>query len=523
MENNLIAWSHIFKTLKVFPKYALSREFVDAAQKVMLTPTDFLLYDGSSYVEHFMSAYQKDLVVFDTETTGLDVFHNDIIQIAAIKFHNGRKVGEPFNIILHTEQEIPSMLGDIVNPMVKEYASNPHVDRKEGLQAFLEFVGDCPILGHNVEYDYHILDYNLRRDCGINDLDKRCPVRFDSLKLAHIVQPGLKSYRLKDFLRNWDLSGDNSHKADDDVLATKSVVDFCVEKIIPVLSKQKRFLEEYAPKIDKFASLYKPFYMHTQERLYTGDKNDATPALAQELSYLYETMTGANLLKPLDKFRYVADFLSKDVIHPAVTPTMKEQLNKHIMDLNTYREADLCDSKSMTENIFVSTVHKAKGLEFENVIVCSVVDDVYPFFKNKEIIDPYEKEERIREDARKLYVAISRAKKRLFLIDYQEKLVFSKKWGKSYNFNAHCSPFVGCISSAFRLQNIDDEKKMQLATFVSQPFNDNKEVDNYDNYYYDDDDYGNDFDDYGSGYSDSDYGIMDAYEDDPEAMWGREW
>lgn len=438
----------------------------------MLTPTDFLLYDGSSYVEHFMSAYQKDLVVFDTETTGLNVFHNDIIQIAAIKFHNGRMVGEPFNVILHTEQEIPSMLGDIVNPMVKEYASNPHVGRKEGLLAFLEFVGDCPILGHNVEYDYHILDYNLRRDCGIYDLHKRCPVRFDSLKLAHIVQPGLKSYRLKDLLEIWGLSGANSHKADDDIIATKSVVDCCVEKIIPVLSKQKRFLEEYAPKIDKFASLYKPFYMHTQEQLYTGDKNDETPALVQELSYLYETMTGRNLLKPLDKFKYVVDFLSKDVIKSTVTPTMKEQLDKHIMDLNTYREADLCDSKSMTENIFVSTIHKAKGLEFENVIVCSVVDDVYPFFANKQITDHRKKEERIREDARKLYVAISRAKKRLFLIDYQEKVVFSKKWGKSYCFDAHRSPFVGCVLPAFLSLNIN-EGNLHYATFISSSSDDN--------------------------------------------------
>ena len=39
------------------------------------------------------------------------------------------------------------------------------------------------------------------------------------------------------------------------------------------------------------------------------------------------------------------------------------------------------------EKVFVSTVHKAKGLEFENVIVFGCVDGVYPFFASDVEID----------------------------------------------------------------------------------------------------------------------------------------
>ena len=57
----------------------------------------------------------------------------------------------------------------------------------------------------------------------------------------------------------------------------------------------------------------------------------------------------------------------------------------------------------------MSTVHKAKGLEFDNVIVFDTVDGRYPNYYNR--YNPAACE----EDKRKLYVALSRAKRRLFL------------------------------------------------------------------------------------------------------------
>ena len=95
----------------------------------------------------------------------MNVFEDDIVQIAAIKVNAG-KITDRFNIILHTEKPIPAMLGGIVNPLLQEYERAEKVDRKTGLCAFMDFVGDCTLIGQNVEYDCNILDYNLRRDCG---------------------------------------------------------------------------------------------------------------------------------------------------------------------------------------------------------------------------------------------------------------------------------------------------------------------------------------------------------------------
>ena len=61
----------------------------------------------------------------------------------------------------------------------------------------------------------------------------------------------------------------------------------------------------------------------------------------------------------------------------------------------------------MRARVFISTIHKAKGLEFDNVIVYDAVEGRYPNFFHKD------DKEQVMEDARKFYVALSRAKKRI--------------------------------------------------------------------------------------------------------------
>ena len=63
----------------------------------------------------------------------------------------------------------------------------------------------------------------------------------------------------------------------------------------------------------------------------------------------------------------------------------------------------------MADRLVVSTIHKAKGLEFDNVIVFDVTDNRFPIFAHEG------NDRMMAEDARKLYVAMSRARRRLFI------------------------------------------------------------------------------------------------------------
>ncbi len=101
------------------------------------------------------------------------------------------------------------------------------------------------------------------------------------------------------------------------------------------------------------------------------------------------------------------------MVDTSLAPTFREQLDRYLTEINTVRESDLCDSSSMlrhgTERFFIATAHKAKGLEFDSVIVFNATEGAYPYFYNLRNNDQYH----IREDARRFYVAISRARKHL--------------------------------------------------------------------------------------------------------------
>ena len=446
-EVNYMAWARIIFTLKIFNRYSEAREFVYKLKNDGLIPTDFILYDNSCYLLEFLKAYrEKPVVVFDTETTGLDVFKDDIVQIAAAKYEGGRKTGS-LNILLHTDRKIPLMLGDIVNPLVEEYASRPHLQREEGLRRFIEFAKGCVLIGHNVTYDYNILVNNCLRDLPDVRVGKMFDQVFDSLKLARLVCPTLHSYKLKDLLTALDLEGENSHLADQDIEATYSLLEYCSDRIENRKGELKEKLQEYSETGSRLRDGYSELYLIGLSNLYDRRERKES-ALTETIKETYQYFLNKNLIKPLPKFQYLCDFIEKDVVDPKAEPTLYEQLNNHIMELNTFREADICDSSIIKERYFIATVHKAKGLEFDNVIVYGCIDDIYPFFSSKNDMEAR------KEDARKLYVAMTRAKRRLCLLAYKEKKV--ERYGTTYTFPAELSPFLREIVSTHPFKTVNE-------------------------------------------------------------------
>lgn len=436
-----LAWSRIFSHLGVFKTQAAARSFLRELERARLSPVDLLQHPGGSALSAFVRDWEeKDLVIFDTETTGLDVVHDDIVQIAAIKVRKGSIVSR-FNCFLRTERPIPALLGDQSNPLPAAYAAARPLPRPEGLHAFLDFAQGCSLLGHNVRFDRAILDTNLRRDAGIRDLDARFPIFYDTLTFARLTDPDADSYRLKDLLERWGLEGENSHLADDDILATLSVARHCRETAEPVIQGQTACLETCPLTAAAFRSAYLDAWRHTRETLLEPAPEDGWPALAHELKWLYLHFLERKAISREPKLRYILQFLRQEVVDIPSEPLLLEQLQNHIMDLNTYKEADLCDSRTIGENLFISTVHKAKGLEFDNVLVFDVTEGTYPFFMSQTPAA-------VKEDARKFYVALSRARRRLCLL-YCEKVKGISRRGFPYEMEREPSPFLRSIRHFF--------------------------------------------------------------------------
>lgn len=442
-EHNSIAWTRIMKGVRAFPSHALARRFNWKLKQLALSPSDFLLYPESCYTAEFLRAYnEEEIVVFDTETTGLNVFQDDIIEIAAIRIKGGEVVGEPLDLYIETDKPILPMLGDKENPMYAIYhekmSTGELLSPSDALRRFLAYVGTSPILGHNANYDYNILDNNLQRYCNdtMQAHDIRC---FDSLKLIRLLAPSLHSYKLESLLETFQLAGVNSHQAIDDVKATVSLVRLCAEKAREKQAQQEAFIHH--PKVKPFANVlhsnYGERYREAVNRLYKLS-TDHEPALVSELSAAYNAFRSDGLINDIPRLDYILRYLRIDMLTDnAIENALVQQLSQYIMDINTLKEADFCNSQSICERVYVTTVHKAKGLEFDNVIVFDAADGRYPnaFNKNKKQDE---------EDARKFYVAMSRAKRRLY-VAYSLQMI--DRYGRIHN--RELTPFMDAIQNRF--------------------------------------------------------------------------
>lgn len=445
---NTMAWARLLHGIGAINTGAAARGFVAKLKDLMMTPSD-LFYD-KSYIARFNEVYrQKEFVFFDTETTGLNVLEDDIVQIAAFKVKNGERVaGSDLNIFIHTDREIPAKLGDIDNPLLEAYANNEHYSKEEGLSLFLDYIGDRPILGHNVNYDYHILQSNVERylhEQVTFDI-------FDSLRLIKCVEPNLRMYKLVFLLKELHLEGKNSHLADEDIAATKALVDYCYQKSLPIIQEQKAFKAKIKVKnvIDKMQPLV-PLFENLQYYLYQPIGNTGR-TIVDEFKNVYDEMIQQGLITDIgDKFNIFLNFVQSEWIDYENEETIFDEISKHINDMtSTISEGDLVNSDDLVnDRVFIMTVYKGKGLEFDNVVILGANDGTYPFFTVNNVLgapwrykpeEVAQAEQDRKEDARKFYVGLSRAKKRLCV---------SYSYRNANGFPTDMTPFMNSISRFF--------------------------------------------------------------------------
>lgn len=117
----------------------------------------------------------SEFVTFDTETTGLSPVKDRIVELSAIRFVNGIPT-EIFETFINPEREISpqvSAINHITNDMV---ADAPTIS--EVLPSFEAFVGNSPLVAHNLNFDIKFLFYS---GSTITDTPRKY---FDTLTLS---------------------------------------------------------------------------------------------------------------------------------------------------------------------------------------------------------------------------------------------------------------------------------------------------------------------------------------------------
>ena len=115
--------------------------------------------------------------------------------------------------------------------------------------------------------------------------------------------------------------------------------------------------------------------------------------------------------------------------------------------------SDVTEHKDEKDVVTLMTVHSAKGLEFENVFLIGMEEGIFPHNNS------FESSEAIEEERRLCYVAITRAKKRLWLVNANHRLIYGMD-----NFNKP-SRFIDEINKDYINEEKTERKVVRSNTF----------------------------------------------------------
>jgi len=400
---------HLYGRIKTLKD---ARVFINYLFSIGLRPFDFVgeqRYE-QSYLDDFLFLLKEQrVVVFDTETTGLDTQNDDIIQIAAIEIVEG-EIGRSFEVFINTDKDLSE--SEKIHHISKDYLNEHAISKTEALSQFIDFVGSDVLVAHNLQYDYEILNSNLQKE-NLSRLSQAIRL-YDSIDLSKRLYPKLPSYKLEYLLEKLGIEGINSHNALDDVKATVNLVLTFEEPILKYTEAREKFTERYHTVFKNIKERFSP--IHQAISGYFTEEMPLKEVVSMVMGYMTDTLkykTNETIYVELDK-------LLRHMDRTCVLEDVFDSINKHIPEYVKYKESDLVIGD---EKIIIATIHKAKGLEFENVIIPACTDDNFPSYYSK-----LAGEEGVLESARLLYVAMTRTKKRLLITSHTKKIT---PWGKA--------------------------------------------------------------------------------------------
>ena len=163
-------------------------------------------------------------VVVDLETTGGSAANDAVTEIGAVKLRGGECLGT-FQTLVNPGVAIPPQIVYLTGITQAMVAPAPRL--ASVLPAFLEFLGDAVVVGHNVRFDLGFLQEGLRR-LGYARLSNRF---VDTCLLARrLVRDEVPNCKLSTLAAHFRVGHQPTHRALDDALATGEVLHCLLER-----------------------------------------------------------------------------------------------------------------------------------------------------------------------------------------------------------------------------------------------------------------------------------------------------
>lgn len=349
-------------------------------------------YKSKDPYVNLLEAFDNDeVVVFDVETTGLDVKKDKIIQIAAVK---GGKNGvvENFERFIKIDSSVGASY-DIHN-ISDEYLFEHGIDGITAIKDFLEFAQDKVLIGHNVNYDINILKENMKAlNLSISLLSAKI---FDTLRLTRKIFPGLNSYRLGNLFIEFSLNHTPTHNAMDDVICTMEVLEKSIKKLNDSKVERKNIFAKYQ---DSFYPLARNINILNELSIDKRPQDILHEALIRAGLIEKYSKSSIEMIKLRELYRIFREY---DTPSKSTMESLTELLEIASLGNDTDRFLNIKDQ------VPVITVHQAKGLEFDTVYLYNATDENFPSSRNQT-------GEGLKEERRLFYVAMTRPKNKLFI------------------------------------------------------------------------------------------------------------
>ena len=124
-------------------------------------------------------------IVLDTETTGLRPSEGHrVIEIAAIEIVDYLPTGNTYQQYINPQRDVPESSFKVHGLSYEFLKDKPLFENV--INKFLEFVGNDPIIAHNVDFDVGFLNYELNT-CGKESLKNE---KIDTVSIAREKFPG---------------------------------------------------------------------------------------------------------------------------------------------------------------------------------------------------------------------------------------------------------------------------------------------------------------------------------------------
>ncbi|UCM99457.1 3'-5' exonuclease [Sulfurimonas sp. SWIR-19] len=189
----------------------------------------------------FSSLFEQndEIVVFDTETTGLNPKEDEILSIGAVKIKNNKILtSQTFEVYLKNFGAIDAKSITIhgIRPCDLENAKEP----LEGIKEFLNYIKGATLVGYYLEFDVAMINKYIKPVLGItlpNKMVEVSEIYFDKT-IAMIPQANI-DLRFDTILKNCNIPQMGVHNAVNDAIMTAMIYLKLTQEKINVRNRKK--------------------------------------------------------------------------------------------------------------------------------------------------------------------------------------------------------------------------------------------------------------------------------------------